>query len=63
MAKKMYVIDTDRPYDSEFLKSAWAGEGYATRREAQAHIKFFKERGMFKNETLTIGVEDAPAGW
>ena len=63
MAKKMYVIETNSPYNSEFLKSAWAGEGYATKRDALSHLKFWKERGMFKNETLTVGVEDAPAGW
>ena len=65
MAKKkiMYVIETDHPYDSEFLRSAWAGEGYPRRRDAQEHLKFWKERGMFKNETLTIGTEDAPDGF
>jgi len=61
--KKMYVIETDHPYDSEFLKSAWAGEGYPRKRDAQAHLKFWKERGMFKNETLTIGTEEAPDGF
>lgn len=65
MAKKniMYVIETNRPYDSEFLKSAWAGEGYPRKRDAQAHLKFWKENGMFKNETLTIGTEEAPDGF
>ena len=57
---KMYVIDTDRPSSSEFLKSAWAGEGYAKKSEAQAHLKFWKERGMFQNEKLSISVEEAP---
>ena len=63
MAKKMYCIDTDSPNNSEFLKSAWAGEGYATRKEANEHLKFWKANGMFKNEKLTIVTEDAPAGW
>lgn len=63
MAKKMWVIDTDHPYDSEFLKSAWAGEGYVKKSEAQAHLKFWKEHNMFQNEKLTIVSEDAPAGW
>lgn len=62
-SKKMYVIETDHPHDSEFLKSAWAGEGYATKRDAASHLKFWKEHGMFKNENLTIGVEEAPPGW
>ena len=61
--KMMYVIETDRPYDSEFLKSAWAGEGYPRKRDAQEHIKFFKEHNMFPNEKLTIGKEEAPIGW
>ena len=62
MAKKniMYVIDTDHPYDSEFLKSAWAGEGYPRKRDAQEHIKFFKEHNMFPNENLSISTEEAP---
>lgn len=61
--KKMFVIETNRPYDSEFLKSIWAGEGYPRKRDAQAHLKFWKEHGMFKNETLTIGTEEAPPGF
>ena len=61
--RKMYVIETDHPYDSEFLRSAWAGEGYPRKRDAQEHLKFWKERGMFKNETLTIGTEEAPDGF
>ena len=61
--RKMWVIDTDRPYDSEFLKSVWAGEGYAKKSEANAHIKFWKENGMFKNETLTVVAEEAPDGF
>lgn len=62
MARKhiMYVIDTDHPYDSEFLKSAWAGEGYSRKRDAQSHLKFWKENGMFQNEKLTISTEEAP---
>lgn len=63
MAKKMYVIDTDHPYDSEFLKSAWAGEGYPRKSVALQHIKFWKEHNMFTNEKLTVSVEEAPAGW
>jgi len=63
MAKKMYVIDTDHPYDSEFLKSAWAGEGYPRKSDALQHIKFWKEHNMFMNEKLTVSVEEAPAGW
>ena len=62
MAKKMYVIETNKP-NGGFVQSAWAGEGYATKREAQEHLKFWKERGMFTDEKLTIGVEDAPPGW
>lgn len=57
---KMYVIDTDSPNNSEFLKSMWAGEGYATRKDANEHLKFWKSRGMFQNEKLTIGTEEAP---
>ena len=63
MAKKMWVIETDHPYDSEFLKSAWAGEGYPRKSDAQAYLKFWKEHGMFQNEKLTIGTEEAPPGW
>ena len=63
MAKKMWIIKTDHPYDSEFLKSVWAGEGYPRKSDAQAHLKFWKERGMFQNEKLTIGTEDAPPRW
>ena len=59
----MYVIETDHPYNSEFLRSAWASEGYPRKRDAQAHLKFWKEHGMFKNETLTIGTEVAPDGF
>ena len=64
MARKdiMYVIETNNP-NGEFVHSVWAGEGYPRKRDAMAHLKFWKERGMFKNETLTIGVEDAPTGW
>ncbi len=61
-SKKMYVIETSDP-NGEFAHSAWAGEGYPSKRDAQEHIKFWKARGMFKNETLTIGVEDAPDGF
>ena len=61
MAKHiMYVIETNRPYDSEFLKSAWAGEGYPRKRDAQEHLKYWKAHGMFQNEKLTIGTEEAP---
>ena len=64
MAKKsiMYVIETDNP-NGEFVHSAWAGEGYARKCDAQAHLKFWKERGMFKNEKLTIGTEQSPDGF
>ena len=61
--RKMYVIETDHPYDSEFLRSPWAGEGYAKKKDAQSHLKFWEENGMFMNETLTIGTEDAPDGF
>lgn len=63
MAKKMYVIDTNSPENSEFLKSAWAGEGYPTKKIANDHLKFWKAHGMFQNEKLTISTEDAPSGW
>jgi len=60
MAKNiMYVIETNNPC-GEFANSAWAGEGYATRAEAKAHLDFWKKNGMFKNEKLTIGKEEAP---
>ena len=60
MAKKfMYVIETDNP-NGEFANSIWAGEGYDRRSDAQAHLKFWKERGMFKSEKLTIAKEEAP---
>lgn len=61
MAKKdiMYVIETSDP-NGEFVHSAWAGEGYPRKRDAQAHLDFWKKNGMFKNETLTIGTEEAP---
>jgi len=62
MAKKMYVIETDHP-SGEFVKSIWAGEGYARKRDAQEHLKYWKEHGMFQNEKLTIGTEEAPPGW
>lgn len=60
MAKNiMYVIETSNPC-GEFANSAWAGEGYATRAEAKAHLDFWKKNGMFKNEKLTISKEEAP---
>jgi hypothetical protein len=61
MAKKsiMYVIETSNP-NGEFVRSAWAGEGYPRKRDAQAHLKFWKENGMFQNEKLTISTEEAP---
>ena len=64
MAKKktMYVIETSDP-NGEFVHSAWAGEGYPRKSDAKAHLDFWKRNGMFKNETLTIGVEDAPDGF
>lgn len=61
MAKKiMYVIETNRPCDGEFVKSAWCGEGYARKSEAKQHLDFWKKHGMFLNEKLTIGTEEAP---
>ena len=62
MAKKMYVIETSNP-NGEFAHSAWAGEGYPHKRDAKEHIKWFKDHNMFPNETLTVGVEDAPDGF
>ena len=64
MARKdtMYVIETDNP-NGEFVKSAWAGEGYPRKRDAQAHLDFWKKNGMFRNEKLTIGTEEAPRGF
>ena len=60
MAKNiMYVIETSNPC-GEFANSVWAGEGYATHAEAKAHLDFWKKNGMFKNEKLTIGKEEAP---
>lgn len=60
MAKNiMYVIETSNPC-GEFANSAWAGEGYATRAEAKAHLDFWKKNGMFKNEKLMVGKEEAP---
>jgi hypothetical protein len=28
----------------EFLKSAWCGEGYGTKKDANSHKKFFEEK-------------------
>ena len=64
MARKniMYVIETSDP-NGEFVHSAWAGEGYPRKRDAQEHLKVWKEHGVFTNEKLTIGTEEAPAGF
>ena len=58
----MYVIETSDP-NGEFAHSAWAGEGYPSKRDAKAHLDFWKKTGKFKNETLTIGTEEAPDGF
>ena len=58
----MWVIETDDP-NGEFVNSAWAGEGYARKRDALAHLKFWKENDMFTNEHLTVGTEEAPRGF
>lgn len=56
---KMYVISSNKP-NGEFVKSAWAGEGYPRKRDAQEHIKFWEKHNMFKDEILTIETEEAP---
>lgn len=58
----MYVIETS-DLNGEFAHSAWAGEGYPRKRDAQEHLKFWKKNGMFQNEKLTIGTEEAPNGF